>query len=132
MAPEKVKSPYFFSDNTWLLLKKIWKNEVGNHGQNISFQAWTHSAQLSDTVHRTPIKLHAAPDTIHAASQHHHMTSNKAKVVLGGIVGQVQVVGLRWPLRRHCIYLLYVRYYSKIVSQLSDYMACAGIQFQLQ
>ena len=66
-------------------------------------------SQRSDTIDSTPVKLHTAPDAVHARPQHHHVVGWEVDVVFGRAVCQVQVVGTGWPLGRDRVYLPHPR-----------------------
>lgn len=73
------------------------------------FSSRTYLPEFGDTSDGTPIKLHAAADTIDTGADHHDMRLFEAQVVFCAMVGQVQVVRVGGPFSRHCIDLLHHR-----------------------
>ena len=63
-------------------------------------------SQLVDALHRTPIKLHTAADTIDTGSYDHHVTPREIQVVGASVVRQVEVVCACRPLGRDRVDLL--------------------------
>lgn len=85
----------------------------------------THLPELSDAPDRAPIKLHAAADAVNSRANHHDVLVVELQVVLGAVVGQVQVVCVGGPFGCHCINLLYYGQDGPIMTQLSHYQFCA-------
>ena len=90
-----------------------------------------HLAELHDAAHGAPVELHAAADAVDARAQHHDVGMLVGQVVLSAVVGQVQVVGLGRPLRRHRVDLLDHGQDSPVVPQLSHgQFSAAGRQME--
>lgn len=75
-------------------------------------------AELLDAAHGTPVKLNAAADAVDAGADDHDVGFAEGQVVLGAVVGEVQVVGLGRPLGRHRIDLLHHRQDPQVVPHL--------------
>lgn len=85
----------------------------------------THLPELSNASNRAPIKLHAAADAVNSRANHHDVLVVELQVVLGAVVGQVQVVCVGGPFGCHCINLFYYWQDGPIMTQLSHYQLCA-------
>ena len=67
--------------------------------------------ELIQTAHAAPVKLHRAPDAVHPGAQHHDQTLVKVvQIMLGSVVGQIQVVGFAGPLGGDGVDFLDARY----------------------
>ena len=83
------------------------------------FLSVTHSSQLLNTTNSTPIKLHTATDAVHSRSQHHRVSWRRADVTVASVVGEVEVVGVGWPLCGDGVDLFDARSNAEILADLA-------------
>lgn len=77
-------------------------------------------SQRSDSSHRTPIELDRRTNSVHTRTKNHDTVVLERDVVLGGVVGGVEVVGERGELGSDRIDLLDERSNAGILSKSSD------------
>lgn len=82
-------------------------------------------SELPDAAHSTPVKLHAGADTVDARAKDQDMRCSKGEVMGGAPVGQVQVIGLGWPLGCNRVNLFHRWADPQFLTQLANGQLCA-------
>ena len=79
----------------------------------------THTSQLLNATYSAPIKLHTAANTVHSRSQHHSVSWRRADVTVASVVGEVEVIGVGWPLCGDGVDLFDARSNAEILADLA-------------